>query len=80
MSHRIIGADWCPYCVKVKQYFDSKKLSYEWVDSDTPEGEKIRNQESAKFNFKTIPMVFINGKFIGGCDNFFEKNGKEFKL
>jgi glutaredoxin len=25
-------------------------------------------------------MVFINGKFIGGCDNFFEKNGKEFNL
>jgi glutaredoxin 3 len=80
MSHRIIGAEWCPYCVKVKKYFDSKKVSYEWVDADTSEGEKIRNAESAKLNFKTIPMVYINGNFIGGCDNFFEKNGKEFKL
>jgi glutaredoxin len=42
MSNRVIGAEWCPYCVKVKDYFDSKKIPYEWVDVDTPEGNKQR--------------------------------------
>lgn len=43
MSNRIIGADWCPYCIKVKDYFDQKNVKYEWIDSETPEGQKIRD-------------------------------------
>lgn len=80
MSNRIIGADWCPYCIKVKDYFDSKGVKYEWVDSESAEGGKVRDEESKKYNYKTIPMVYVGGKFIGGCDNFFAKNGREFNL
>jgi len=35
MGHKIIGADYCPYCVKVKKYFESKKIAFEWIDSET---------------------------------------------
>ena len=44
MSHpnRVIGAEWCPFCVKVKHYLDSVKFDYKWIDSDSPEGQKIR--------------------------------------
>lgn len=80
MSNRIIGADWCPYCMKVKDYFDGRKIEYEWVDSETPEGAKVREAEAKKYNHNTIPIVFVGGRFVGGCDNFFAKNGKEFKL
>ena len=76
MSHKIIGADYCPFCIKVKQYFEKKGVPFEWVDTETEEGQKIRSVESKKYNHTTIPMVFINGKFVGGCDNFFAKNGK----
>jgi len=76
MSYRIIGYDGCPYCDKVKKYFKTNKIPYEWIDSETPEGEKIREAESAKYNYSTVPMVYIDGKFIGGCDDFFKKNGK----
>lgn len=78
MPHRIIGADYCPYCVKVKQYFETNQIAHEWVDSETPEGAKLREEESKKHNYNTIPMVYINDKFIGGCSDFFAKNGKEF--
>ena len=76
MSYRVIGADYCPYCIKVKSYFEKKKVTFEWIDSETPEGQQIRSAEAKKYNYNTIPMVFINDKFIGGCDNFFAKNGK----
>jgi glutaredoxin len=80
MSNRIIGAEWCPYCLKVKDYFESRSVKYEWVDCDTPEGARQREVESKKYNHGTIPIVFVGGKYVGGCDNFFAKNGKEFKL
>ncbi len=71
--YRVIGADYCPFCVKVKNYMDKKKLNYEWIDSETPEGDKIRQVESKKNNHYTIPLVFRNEKFVGGCDDFFAK-------
>jgi hypothetical protein len=33
----------------------------------------MREEESKKHNFKTIPMVFKDGQFIGGSDSFFAK-------
>ena len=42
MSHRVIGADWCPYCMKVKDYLENKKVKFDWIDTETPEGAKIR--------------------------------------
>ena len=45
----------------------------EWIDSDNPEGGKIKEAEAKKYNYKTIPMVFVDGKFIGGCNEYFAK-------
>jgi len=80
MPHKIIGAEYCPYCLKVKNYFEGKNIPFEWVDTETPEGSTIRQAESQKYNHNTIPMVFVDDKFVGGCDAFFAKNGKEFNL
>ena len=41
-QNRIIGADYCPYCVKVKNYFQNNKIPFTWVDTETPEGAKVR--------------------------------------
>lgn len=55
-------------------------MPFEWVDADTPAGIKEREVESKKYNHNTIPMVYVQGKFVGGCDNFFAKNGKEYNI
>jgi glutaredoxin len=73
MSYRVIGADWCPFCIKVKNYMQNKKIDFKWIDSDTPEGNQVRQEESKKHKFKTIPMVFKGDQFIGGCNEFFAK-------
>ena len=72
-SYRVIGTDWCPFCTKVKAHLETKKADFEWIDSDTAEGTKIRNEEAKKYNYSTIPMVFIDSKFVGGCSEFFAK-------
>lgn len=58
-GNTILGADYCPYCVKVKDYFTSNKIPFNWIDTETTKGEAIRSQESAKHNWKTIPMVYV---------------------
>ena len=73
MSYLVIGTEWCPFCMKVKNHLENKKVEHKWVDSDTQEGTQLRNKESKKHNFKTIPMVFKGDKFIGGCNEYFAK-------
>lgn len=66
----------CPYCVKAKKLLDSKEVQYEEIDVDTDE---VKYQEMIKRSGrKTVPEIFIDGKFIGGCDDLcaLEKEGK----
>ena len=65
-----------PYCVKAKKLLDSKEVQYEEIDVDTDE---VKYQEMIKRSGrKTVPEIFIDGKFIGGCDDLcaLEKEGK----
>lgn len=66
----------CPYCVKAKKLLNSKGVQYEEIDVDTDE---VKYQEMIKRSGrKTVPEIFIDGKFIGGCDDLcaLEKEGK----
>lgn len=83
MSHkiRVLGADWCPYCVKVAKHLKNKNVAFDWVDTNTEAGNAERQNLSKQYNFKTIPMVFVDGEFIGGCDDFFSAiNRKKIQI
>jgi glutaredoxin 3 len=73
----VLGADWCPFCIKVKNHLEKKNIPHEWVDTDNPEGAKKRQELSAKHKWNTIPMVFVEGQFVGGCDEFFDALAKK---
>jgi glutaredoxin 3 len=72
----VVGNDYCPFCRKVADYFKKNNLPFDYIDSETAEGAEKRKVLSAKYNWKTIPMVFIDEEFVGGCDDFFSKLGK----
>ena len=46
----LIGNDDCPYCVKVKSYFNLKKIPFKYINTLEEEGAKIRKQEAEKYN------------------------------
>lgn len=60
----IYSADWCPYCVRAKRLLDGKGITYEEINVDREPGK--REELSRQTGHKTIPMIFINERFIGG--------------
>jgi monothiol glutaredoxin len=56
----------CGFSAATVQIFEQLGAPYETIDvlSD-PE---IRDQVKAYSNWPTIPQVYIDGKFVGGCD------------
>ena len=75
----VIGAEWCPYCVKQKQYMEDnpdviKNFNLEYIDID--EHPELRN----KLNIKVYPTSFIfeNNKKIGELRGFTPYNFKEW--
>ncbi len=43
MNNSLIGSNYCPFCRKVKNYFDSNKIQYAWIDIETAEGQRKRS-------------------------------------
>lgn len=70
----------CPYCIRAKALLDAKGLTYkEWViDGDTPALKALKEKTSSG----TVPQIFIDGQFIGGCDDLhaLEASGKLDRL
>jgi len=61
----------CPNCTKVKQLIKEKNFLFTVIDSDD---YIIENKEAflqfienkAETSYRTFPMVFYDGKFVGG--------------
>ena len=68
----VVGADWCPYCVKQKQYMKDnpdviKNFDMEYLDVD--EHPELKS----KLNIKVFPSSFIfddNHKKVGELRGF----------
>ena len=73
----IYTTDYCPYCKKAKSLLSQLGLGFQEIDISSNEDEAMNNL-IAKTGMSTVPQIFINDKFIGGCDDLFElqKTGK----
>ncbi|EGR27730.1 hypothetical protein IMG5_190250 [Ichthyophthirius multifiliis] len=61
---KIYGAEWCPYCVSAKKLFTNLEIDFDYIDVDQHQNEKDQIQK--QYNWDTVPMIFIDGKFEGG--------------
>ena len=66
----------CPFCVKAKRLLDQKGVTYEEIiiDGDSEALAQLKQKTGSG----TVPQIFIEGEFIGGCDNLhaLEASGK----
>lgn len=79
MSEGIIiySKDVCPYCIKAKNLFDLKKVPYTEINlSEQP--EELATMLERSNGARSVPQIFINGQYIGGCDDLYllDENGK----
>jgi len=64
----------CPACDLAKHVLTQKGVSYEeHILDDKPEELK---QLIQKTQSKTVPQIFINNQFVGGCSDMLELDDK----
>lgn len=70
-GYTIYSKSGCTYCTKVKELLKLLELPYEMVNCDEylledRDGFLAFIKERAGKEYKTFPMVFADGKFLGG--------------
>ncbi len=58
---------WCPYCARVVALLHAKNVTFQEIDA--PHGSAERQGATGRSGRSTMPQVFIDGKFVGGCDD-----------
>ena len=61
--------DYCPYCVKVKEFLKTKGYSVTKEIDITKSPDLAMEMVTKSGGKKTVPQVFINGVHVGGCDD-----------
>ena len=63
----IYTTSWCPYCARVKQLFDRKRIAFTEIDIDDVAGARAEMQQRS--GRTSVPQVFIGDRHLGGCDD-----------
>jgi glutaredoxin 3 len=60
----------CPFCIRAKQVLDANKATYSVVELDQdPDGKAIRAVMGDMLGRTSVPAIWINRQFIGGCND-----------
>ena len=60
----------CPFCLQAKEVLESSNTKFTVVELDTdPEGKAIRAELADLIGRTSVPAIWIDGEFIGGCND-----------
>lgn len=64
----------CPYCIRAKRLLIAKGVAFQEYDvSSDPD---LRAAMTARAHGgRTVPQIFINGEYVGGCDDLYSLDG-----
>ncbi len=60
----------CTYCHRAKELLEREQITYKECVIDDVKDEKIAELK-AKTGSKTVPQIFVEGQYIGGCDDLY---------
>lgn len=65
MAITVYTTQYCSFCRAAKKFLENKGLAYEEVPLD--DNPELRAEVSKRNgNYRTVPMIEIDGKFVGG--------------
>jgi glutaredoxin 3 len=59
----------CPFCVRARGLLTAKRAAYEEIDVTSDWNARV--EVSERTGHPTFPQIFIDGSFIGGCDELY---------
>lgn len=66
MKAKLYTKPTCPFCIKAKAILAEKGVDYEDIDVSSNPELRAKVSESVG-GYRTVPMIFLDGEFIGGC-------------
>lgn len=63
---KVFSKSYCPFCIRAIELLKEKDIEFEVVD--ITEDEEKMTILSHRTNCDTVPQIFIDENFIGGCD------------
>ncbi len=72
MDVKVYTSPGCPWCLKVKEYLDKKKVSY--TEINVTENREAAMQMVKKTSQRGVPVVEVDDAFIIG----FDKDGLDY--
>jgi glutaredoxin 3 len=65
MDVKVYTTEYCGYCVAAKRLLDQLSIPYQEirVDKEPETRERLSRENNG---YRTVPMIFIDGKFVGG--------------
>lgn len=73
----IYTLDFCPYCDEAKNILDDFNLEYEEIPVEKK--SHLRDLLHEVTSQKTLPQIFVEEEFIGGCDDLKRLSVEEFR-
>ncbi len=71
---KIFSKSYCPFCERAIELLKNKNIDFEIID--ITEDEERLTSLSHETNCDTVPQIFINDEFIGGCDELMALDSK----
>jgi glutaredoxin 3 len=62
----------CPYCIRASNIL--KKRNIEFEELDRTKYPALNEEITRKHGIKTCPKIFLNKRFIGGCEDLMKIN------
>lgn len=61
----------CPFCINAKRLLKAKGIEFEEINIGDDEAFML-NRLAEKSGIYTVPQIFVNEEFIGGCDDLYQ--------
>lgn len=66
---KVYTKEGCPFCIMAINVFKNYEVEYEEISVDDPVEQRKLISETGH---RTVPQIFINNEFLGGCDDLLE--------